>query len=146
MGGQAARILRLNLPSEPRFSDVVSGFVTSVWENVLGDKAQKQAHQLEGHLIMLAVHEACINSMVHAYQNDLSRVVEVEAEILPDQIAFSIIDQGISFDYDSVISREISAEPRENGYGLQFIRSIMDEVSYKKDPTRGNILRLSKAL
>ena len=99
--------------------------------------------------IKIAVYEACLNAIEHAYHSDPFRIVRVAVKIFPHKIAIHVTDQGIGFDVDEKGTFDIvkAANARHTGgMGLHIIKSSMDEIAYEKDPVVGNQLIMVKYL
>jgi serine/threonine-protein kinase RsbW len=97
--------------------------------------------------IKIAVYEACLNAIEHAYHSDPFRIVRVIVKRFPHKIAIHVIDQGIGFDVDEKGGFDIvkAANARHTGgMGLHIIKSSMDEIAYEKDPVVGNQLIMVK--
>lgn len=98
--------------------------------------------------IKIAVYEACLNVIEHAYHSDPSQVVKVDVEQAADKIVISVIDHGSGFqvnDYDFDILDAVMRRST-GGMGLHIIRRSMDEVNYTQDPLLGNRLVMVKYL
>ncbi len=95
--------------------------------------------------MVLAINEACMNIIQHAYQNQQDG--EIHLTIFQDMcgLVFVIKDDAPCIDPMSVISRDLD-DIRPGGLGVHFIRKIMDEVSYESCLQKGNKLILRKYL
>ncbi len=99
--------------------------------------------------IKLAVYEACLNAVEHAYHSDPNRVVKVAVETAEERLVVSVIDQGEGFkvdktkDYDVI---EAVVNRKTGGMGLHIIRRSVDQVRYEIDPLVGNKLIMIKNL
>jgi serine/threonine-protein kinase RsbW len=98
--------------------------------------------------IKIAVYEACLNVIEHAYHSDPTQVVRVDVEQTTDRLIITVIDHGSGFqaderDFDVM---EAAMHRRTGGMGLHIIRRSMDEVNYKMDPIMGNRLVMVKYL
>jgi anti-sigma regulatory factor (Ser/Thr protein kinase) len=96
--------------------------------------------------IHLASEEALLNVINYAYPNNYGNI-EITYEVKEDKrFVVEIIDWGIPFDPLSLPKPDVEAplEKRKvGGLGIYLIRTIMDEVSYRRDQDR-NILTLTK--
>ena len=94
----------------------------------------------------LAFEEALVNVINYAYPNKYGNI-EITYEVKEDKrFVVEIIDWGIPFDPLSLPKPDVEAplEKRKvGGLGIYLIRTIMDEVSYRRDQDR-NILTLTK--
>jgi serine/threonine-protein kinase RsbW len=93
--------------------------------------------------IQLVVSEAVTNAMLHAYGSRPDGRVQVVFSLLPGRLEIDVYDWGEGFDPTAVPKPDLE-EPGESGYGLMIIRSLMDEVGYRRDPVQGNRLHLVK--
>jgi serine phosphatase RsbU (regulator of sigma subunit)/anti-sigma regulatory factor (Ser/Thr protein kinase) len=97
--------------------------------------------------ILLAMEEACTNVIRHAYLY-ASGTIRIKITVTRKEIAFTIVDTGRSFDFDSAGSPDLARyvdTGRKGGLGIYLIRKVMDDVSYRT--IRGeNHLRMTKKL
>ena len=97
--------------------------------------------------ILLAMEEACTNVIRHAYLY-ASGTIRIKITVTQKEIAFTIVDTGRSFDFDSAGSPDLARyvdTGRKGGLGIYLIRKVMDDVSYRT--IRGeNHLRMAKKL
>ena len=96
--------------------------------------------------IHLASEEALLNVINYAYPNNYGNI-EITYEVKEDKrFVVEIIDWGIPFDPLSLPKPDVEApiEKRKvGGLGIYLIRTIMDEVNYRRNQDR-NILTLTK--
>jgi len=94
----------------------------------------------------LASEEALVNVINYAYPNKYGNI-EITYEVKEDKrFVVEIVDWGIPFDPLSLPKPDVEApiEKRKvGGLGVYLIRTIMDEVSYRREQDR-NILTLTK--
>jgi anti-sigma regulatory factor (Ser/Thr protein kinase)/anti-anti-sigma regulatory factor len=97
----------------------------------------------------IAVYEACLNVIEHAYHSRPDNWIEVWVEYTNERFQIVIQDHGLSFeksdpgDFDA----EEAADKRQTGgFGIHIIDRSMDEVNYKADAMNGNRLTLIKYL
>jgi serine/threonine-protein kinase RsbW len=91
----------------------------------------------------LVVSEACANVIKHAYRGELGHQITLRLDIDQSKVVLSIRDCGAPFDPESYIPPDLD-EPREGGYGIFIMRSLMDEVHYDTSCNRGTTLTLVK--
>jgi serine/threonine-protein kinase RsbW len=98
--------------------------------------------------LLLAVDEACINVMRHAYDGRRGDV-EVTIELAEDGVRAVVRDWGAPFDPLSVPEPDVSApldERTPGGLGLFLMRSVMDQVEFHFDGAKGNTLTMFRRL
>jgi anti-sigma regulatory factor (Ser/Thr protein kinase) len=99
--------------------------------------------------IKIAVYEACLNVIEHAYHSRPDEWIDLHVNYSPERFMIIIQDNGISFemkppkDYDV---NEVIDERRSGGFGLHIIRRAMDSVEYLPDAINGNRLVMVKRL
>jgi anti-sigma regulatory factor (Ser/Thr protein kinase) len=97
----------------------------------------------------IAVYEACLNVIEHAYHSRPDEWIDLRVRYSPDRFMIIIQDKGLSFemkppkDYDV---HEVMDERRSGGFGLHIIRRAMDGVEYLPDAVNGNRLVMVKRL
>ena len=99
--------------------------------------------------IDLAVEEASVNIVQHAYRPGQAGDLLLQVETTDDIVRITLTDWGLPFDPENVTSFDVRAtvEARaEGGGGLQLIHSLMDDVMREtaSAPGEPNILILSK--
>lgn len=114
---------------------------------VLAQIALMSFSEADTRKIQLAMEEALVNVMVHAYK-DGKGIVEVICNIYPNErITFTIMDKGPSFNpllQTPKVPVDTPLEEREEGgLGILFIREFMDEVHYQRHQ-QYNVLTLIK--
>lgn len=120
--------------------------IRSLWDTLsrlirearLGDQAAFHCH--------LALDEACVNIIEHAYANDPAGVIEVAVQTAPGCCTISLTDFGEPYDPAQVPSPEPGRpidEVEPGGLGLFLMRTLMDEVRYTPGP-HGNSLTMVK--
>lgn len=102
--------------------------------------------------LVMAVDEACSNS-INAIQeiegNNVSAYVRVEITICQNCLRLTVIDNGRDFSTHfnkAVPFHEKTIRTKKRGYGLQIIKTLMDEVHYIREPKTENKLILTKYL
>lgn len=91
----------------------------------------------------LVISEACANVIKHAYRGQPDHLIRLQLDIDESKIVLSIRDRGAKFDLDAYTPPNLD-EPREGGYGIFIIRSLMDEVRYDTSSNDGTTLTLVK--
>ncbi len=96
--------------------------------------------------IVIAVNEACMNVIQHAYKGDSSGEIILEIHNNGDELEFCLTDFAAPVDCDSIKPRPLD-EVRPGGLGTHFIREIMDDCVYGHlEGASGNFLRMRKRL
>jgi serine/threonine-protein kinase RsbW len=125
----AVELLRLEIPAQPAYVGVARSVVAAV----AGTVARLDEDRLDD--LRLAVSEAC-TAAVEAHKEgvaaDTVTIVCVETET---DVEVTIEDEGGGFD----------PEGQEEGYGLQLIQALVDEVSFDRTAS-GTHVQLRVAL
>ncbi|HET6306359.1 MAG TPA: ATP-binding protein [Rhodopila sp.] len=102
---------------------------------------------LVGHFV-LALDELVANIVQHGLQPGTPATIRISVSLAPSTLAMEISDPGRAFDPlcetpppDLVSPLE---QRRVGGLGVHFVRTLMDEVRYRREHDR-NVLTLSKA-
>lgn len=96
--------------------------------------------------MQLAAEEAVVNILNHGYQGSSGRIV-VRCKIHDSRVRLCIQDDAPFFNPLTLPTPDVNAElddRRIGGLGVYLIRSLMDEVRYKKTAT-GNCLIMEKS-
>ena len=91
----------------------------------------------------LALSEACVNVIEHAYRGEAGNPIELELTIDDEALKLTIRDSGAAFDLAGYEPPDLS-EPHEGGYGVFIMHSLMDEVKYDTAGHQGTVLTLVK--
>lgn len=133
------RLVEMRFPSHPDRLCIVRALVKRSAEFAGCDAAL--AEQL-----VIAVNEACMNIMQHAYHGDTSGEIVLEILNNADTIRFRLQDYAEPVDLESVRPRPLD-ELRPGGLGTHFIHEIMDECEMGHlDNDRGNYLEMAKRI
>lgn len=95
----------------------------------------------------IAVYEACLNVIEHAYHSNPDNWIDVWVEYDNNKFTIIIQDYGLGFgefsfkDYNVLSAMD---SRKTGGFGLYIIRRSMDEVEYTCDEQEGNRLILTK--
>ena len=116
---------------------------------VTGHAHQAGMEEKEIGKIKIAVYEACLNVIEHAYHSNPNHWIDLTVNYTSAQFAIIIQDKGLPFEMPK--SKEYDVEEamqkrRSGGFGLHIIHRATDEVDYKADPINGNRLTMSKKL
>ncbi len=97
----------------------------------------------ETEAIVIALNEACMNVIQHAYKGDSANPIKLSIECAPDAVHFELLDRAAPIDRSRVHGRPL-ADVRPGGLGVNFIRELMDEVAYTYPADGvGNCLRMT---
>ncbi len=134
---KATQQLRLSFPASKKYLALVGSVVQEICRHTPG------LPESASYNIQLAVDEAVVNVITHAYRDDPSGNVELAFEIYPDRLVIQIRDWGASFDPASIPEPDLS-HPQERGYGVYLIRKLMDNVVYQAGDQEGNRVTITK--
>jgi anti-sigma regulatory factor (Ser/Thr protein kinase) len=96
--------------------------------------------------LVLAVNEACMNVIQHAYKGTRAGEIILEIHNNEDSIVIRVEDHANPIDLDSVKPRNLD-ELRPGGLGTHFIREIMDECYMGHlEAGAGNYLEMIKKI
>jgi len=102
----------------------------------------------EEHLdcFVMAINEACMNVIQHAYKNKNNEEIIVEFYKQKNELIIKIIDFASCVDISSIKSRDLE-NIRPGGLGVHIINEVMDSVEYKHGTNKkGNVLEMRKQL
>lgn len=136
---KSTHILELKFPSDPTR-------LCQVRERVRGVAQASGCCEKTVSELVIAVNEACMNIMQHAYKGDCSG--EIILEILNNgrELEFRLRDFAEPVDLDAIKPREIE-DLKPGGLGTYFIQEIMDDCVYGHLAGEcGNYLRMKKKI
>ena len=93
------------------------------------------------HLLILAIHEAITNIIIHAYDGRENERIQIIVEYYADTIIFYLHDTGLTFDPTTVPDPDFDGS-RDGGFGIFIISQCMDEVHYDHYDLGRNCLTL----
>lgn len=97
-----------------------------------------------GQKLVIAVNEACMNIIQHAYKGDHDGRFTLVASRTGQALCFRLEDQADPIDLDAVKPRQLE-DIRPGGLGIHFIREIMDTFQIGHLPgAHGNYLEMTK--
>ena len=94
----------------------------------------------------LALDEACVNIIQHAYPDNPSGEIEVAIHVQEGECAIHLTDFGEPYDPEQIALSPVSPsieEAEPGGLGLYLMRKVMDEIHYAPGP-EGNCLVMVK--
>ncbi|MCC6709843.1 MAG: SpoIIE family protein phosphatase [Gammaproteobacteria bacterium] len=101
--------------------------------------------KLTGDLV-LAINEACMNIIEHAYGPDNAGEIVLEILNNENEVEIVLTDFAAPIELDAIHGRALE-DVRPGGLGTHFMSTIMDSLSYTHLATRpGNVLRMRKRL
>ena len=96
--------------------------------------------------VVLAVNEACMNIMQHAYAMDPDGRIDVVISREDDAMVFRLRDYAHTASAGRIVSRDLD-ELRPGGLGVHFINSLMDQCSFLESPDQcGNLFEMRKLI
>ncbi len=96
--------------------------------------------------VLMAVDEACTNIILYAYPQRKG-LIRLSCRLNHEDFIVSIEDKGIPFNPCAVPPPDIHVDLDHRGVGglgVHFMRTFMDEISYRYDPEAGNLLTMRK--
>jgi sigma-B regulation protein RsbU (phosphoserine phosphatase) len=134
-----ARVLELRFAADPKRLKMVRDHVRVAATQLACTK------KLVSDLI-IAVNEACMNIMEHAYKGDRSGEIVLVINNNGDEIEVVLTDFAEPIDFGAIQARDPD-DLRPGGLGTFFIQEIMDECSYAHlHDVGGNVLRMTKRI
>ncbi|MCL4691653.1 MAG: ATP-binding protein [Candidatus Hydrogenedentes bacterium] len=133
----------LDLASDPRLLNGVRGLIRGylVSAGVTGEQAD---------CIVLAVDEACANSIRHSYGGSRDYRIRLIARRDATGIEFELRDDGVPAELERCKKKESIGVPdgstlQPGGLGVQLMHEVFDEVTFTPGQERGNrvTMRLS---
>jgi serine/threonine-protein kinase RsbW len=132
---EAARIhLPARLESLPRFAQFIADAA-----------ARHGADKETAYALRLAVEELCTNTIKYGYAGSEPGDIALDFAADADRFVLTLSDRGKPFDPRNAPRPDLSLSAEERpigGLGVHLVMSLMDEVSYRSDPGRGNVLTL----
>lgn len=133
--------IQLKFPNLPEYCDVIRLATSGI-----ARKAKFSEEVVED--IKMAVAEASLNVIRHAYGNKRGEVV-LSFSLKPKELEILVEDKGKGFDVDLALDKSVKMNPktpRESGFGLLIMRSIMDIVEITSDIDKGSRIRMVKKI
>lgn len=105
--------------------------------------AQAHLDAAEIESVVLALNEACMNIIQHAYGGDSCKPIRLSIEPAGEEVHFQLLDCAPPIDLATVRSRSLE-ELRPGGLGVRFIAELMEGVRYShRTESAGNCLRMT---
>lgn len=134
-----ARLAEVRVPADPACLKQVRGSV---------EQAALQAGCCDAVAaqVVIAVNEACMNVIQHAYRGDTSSEVVVIVTSDGAELLCRVEDSAKPVDLDGIKPRDLD-DVRPGGLGTYFIAELMDECRYGHlDGGSGNFLEMRKKI
>jgi stage II sporulation protein AB (anti-sigma F factor) len=97
--------------------------------------------------LKVAVSEAVSNAIIHGYQNNPEKIVEMEVEIFEEKLIIVVTDYGIGIaDIEQALQPSFTTDHERMGLGFVFIQSFMDKLEVKSEPNQGTKVIMTKNL
>lgn len=103
-------------------------------------------HEESSEQIVLAINEACMNVIQHAYRFSDGQSFALRLALEDGVLVVRLLDNGAAVMDDDLRPRELD-DLRPGGLGVRFMRELMDTVAYRSAPEGfTNCLQLTKRL
>jgi anti-sigma regulatory factor (Ser/Thr protein kinase) len=93
-------------------------------------------HNLSDQLLValgVSLDEALSNIIRYAYRDVRDHSILVRLDYEPGSVAATVEDDGQPFDPLSVPALDLTSPDRDSGFGVHFIRNLMDDVRYVRE-------------
>lgn len=131
----------LTIPGQVDRVPVARAFVAEAAQRAGLD--ERSAHHCQ-----LVVDEACTNVVEHGYEGDTDHSLDVICRCEEGAFSITVIDDGPAFNPLARIDPDPNAplEEREpGGWGIFFIKQLMDEVIYRYENGRNSLTMIKRA-
>jgi len=131
--------VRLTVRSDPRFLGSIRSLVRGWLEacELAGDVVDK---------VVLAVDEACANTIRHAYEGRCDEIIEVSLHESGGYLEFKVSDSGAPCPPECI--KKMALQPpaaddlRPGGLGVPLMHEVFDEVDFCPGATGGNCVTM----
>lgn len=97
--------------------------------------------------LKVAVSEAVSNAIIHGYENNPEKTVELEVISYPEQLIIMVTDYGVGIaDIEQALKPSFTTDHERMGLGFVFIQSFMDKLEVKSEPNQGTKVIMTKNL
>ncbi|WP_068783526.1 anti-sigma B factor RsbW [Paenibacillus phocaensis] len=133
----------ISLPATAEYVDIVR-------LNLYGVASKMGFSYEEIEDMKVAVSEACNNSVLYAYRQDVGQM-EITFEVLDDALSITVRDEGESFDSYGLAGgvtlheKELSEAPI-GGLGFYLMQALMDDVSVETQAGKGTKVMMVRRL
>ena len=131
--------VRLIVRSDPRFLGSIRSLVRAWLEacELAGDTANQ---------VVLAVDEACANTIRHAYEGRCDESIEVSLHDDGGYLEFKVSDNGAPCPLECIKKRALhppaADDLRPGGLGVPLMHEVFDEVNFCPGATSGNCVTM----
>lgn len=133
------RLLELRIPSKADRLCLVRALVKRVAESAGCSEGLSEK-------LVVAVNEACMNVIQHAYKGEGSGEIVLEIFNNGSQLFFRLKDFAAPVDLENIRPRDLE-DIRPGGLGVHFIREIMDDWRFcHMEDGAGNVLEMTKKI
>ena len=133
------KLFEIRFPAKANKLCLVRALVKEITESIGCDKDLSEK-------LVIAVNEACMNIIQHAYKGDESGEIFFEMLNNEKELYFRLVDYAHPIDLKSVKPRDLD-DIRPGGLGTHFIREIMDECDIGHlNKGKGNYLNMKKKI
>ena len=95
----------------------------------------------------MAVRESVTNAVLHGNKLDETKFADISLKSLPGAFEITVHDEGSGFDPDNIPDpTEAQNLLKTSGRGIFFMRNMMDEVEWTRDPKGGTTVRMLKKI
>ena len=129
------------IPTQTKYLDLIGSIGERIGrelDHYSGDR-DALAYQLN-----LVLTEATTNAIKHSNYKGSKDCVRITIHIQEDELDIKVFDHGQGFDIESVPIPDFD-NPKENGMGIYFIKTLMDSVTYTR-MEEVNVLEIKKSL
>lgn len=129
------------IPTQTKYLDLIGSIGERIGRELdlySGDR-DALAYQLN-----LVLTEATTNAIKHSNYQGPKNCVRITIHIQEDELDIKVFDHGQGFDIESVPIPDFD-NPKENGMGIYFIKTLMDSVTYTR-MEEVNVLEIKKSL
>lgn len=132
-------MIHFKLPSKPEYCDIIRLATAGI-----ARQAPFAEEAIED--IRVAVGEACLNIIRHAYYGK-PKPISLTYHLRPQELEIFIKDKGKPFKARQKLKEAKKFDPqnpRTSGFGLYIMKSVMDVVEITSTKTHGNCVKLVK--
>ncbi|HEB77576.1 MAG TPA: ATP-binding protein [Methylothermaceae bacterium] len=129
------------VPNQTRYLSLIGSIGEAIARELDHYRGDRDALAYQLNLVLT---EAMANAIKHAHRENAGKTVRVRIHIDRDLLQIEVYDRGQGFDLESLPPPQPEA-PVEHGRGLFLIRTLMDEVEYRRGD-KENVLIMKKRL